>query len=107
VWLCSTHDVPVYKRLVLDELIAEFQPRAAAQIRRVMTIANGDVLGAPRFSPYRAPSTLQKAPDLLTNENSARSPIRIGDRSPVNAMYCASKSAKKGLLSVTHSAAYP
>ena len=106
MWLCSTHDVPVYKRLVLDELIPEFQPRAAAQILRVMTIASGDVLGAPRFSPYRARSTLQNAPDLPSNENSDRSPIRIDDRSPVNAMYSASKSAKKGLLYVTHSAAY-
>jgi hypothetical protein len=45
VWLFSAHDRPVYKRLVLDELIGKSQPRAAAQIRRGMTITNIDVFG--------------------------------------------------------------
>ena len=71
VWLCSTHDVPAYKRLVLEKLIAEFHPRAQAQIRRVMTTANCDVLGAPRFSPYHR---------SLTTPIPLRFPTRLGRR---------------------------
>src|ERR1700756_1308634 len=44
-------------------------PRSAAQIRRVLTITNGYILGAPRFSPYHPP---------LTTPVSLRFPTRLG-----------------------------
>src|ERR1700740_3352936 len=39
------------------KLIGEFHRHAAVQIWRGVTITSVDVLGAPRFSPYRRPVT--------------------------------------------------